>query len=53
MEYPAFITSLKDIEFKKDSENEPYTHEETDLPETLPEEWEKDEGRIKHSKENY
>ncbi|CAI2381879.1 unnamed protein product [Moneuplotes crassus] len=42
LEYPALIKSLSDIEFKPDFENDPFTEEEKDLPETLPEDWQKD-----------
>ena len=38
------LESLKDIEFKSEVQNDPYTNEEVDLPESLPQGWDTDEG---------
>ena len=46
LEYSALISSLEDIEFKPDFENEAYSKEEIDIPKTLPEEWEKDDSEL-------
>mmetsp|Transcript_22185 Transcript_22185/g.25485 ORF Transcript_22185/g.25485 Transcript_22185/m.25485 type:complete len:126 (+) Transcript_22185:40-417(+) len=47
MDWQAFLTSLKDIEFTGDPDkNSEFSKEDRDLPETLPKGWEEDEALV-------